>query len=85
MIFRMLKKGPVEVELDIKNAVSKKPVEVYNTVAELKGTEKPGEVVILGGHLDSLDLAFDGRRADGCGLNGGIIPHIHDNSYGIHT
>jgi len=57
MIFRMLKKGPMEVELDIKNTVSKKPVEVYNTVAELKGTEKPDEVVILGGHLDSWDLA----------------------------
>src|SRR5208283_1714953 len=57
MIFRMLKKGPVEVELEIKNTVSKKPVEVYNTVADLKGTEKPDEVVILGGHLDSWDLA----------------------------
>jgi Zn-dependent M28 family amino/carboxypeptidase len=57
MIFRMLKKGPVEVELEIKNTVSKKPVEVFNTVAELKGTEKPDEVVILGGHLDSWDLA----------------------------
>jgi Zn-dependent M28 family amino/carboxypeptidase len=57
MIFRMLKKGPMEVELDIKNTVSKKPVKVYNTVAELKGTEKPDEVVILGGHLDSWDLA----------------------------
>jgi Zn-dependent M28 family amino/carboxypeptidase len=57
MIFRMLKQGPVEVELEIKNTVSKKPVEVYNTVAELKGTEKPDEVVILGGHLDSWDLA----------------------------
>ena len=56
MIFRMLKKGPVEVELEIKNTVSKKPVEVYNTVADLKGTEKPDEVVILGGHLDSWDL-----------------------------
>jgi Zn-dependent M28 family amino/carboxypeptidase len=57
MIFRMLKKGPVEVELDIENTVSEKPVEVYNTVAELRGTEKPDEVVILGGHLDSWDLA----------------------------
>ena len=31
------------------------------------------------------EFYFDGRRADGCGFNGGIIPHIHDNSYGIHT
>ncbi len=56
MIFRLLKKGPVEVELDITNTVSKKPVEVNNTVAEIRGTEKPDEVVILGAHLDSWDL-----------------------------
>jgi Zn-dependent M28 family amino/carboxypeptidase len=66
MIFRMLKKGPVEVELEIKNTLSKKPVEVYNTVAELKGTEKPDEVVILGAHLDSWDLAT-GTTDDGTG------------------
>jgi len=66
MIFRMLKKGPVEVEIEIKNTLSKKPVEVYNTVAELKGTEKPDEVVLIGGHLDSWDLAT-GTTDDGTG------------------
>jgi Zn-dependent M28 family amino/carboxypeptidase len=29
---------------------------VYNTVAEIPGSEKPDEVVIIGGHLDSWDL-----------------------------
>jgi len=29
----------------------------WNTVAELRGTERPGEVVIVGAHLDSWDLA----------------------------
>jgi Zn-dependent M28 family amino/carboxypeptidase len=56
LIWRLLKKGPVEVEIEIKNSVSDKPVEVYNTIAELRGTEKPDEVVILGAHLDSWDL-----------------------------
>jgi carboxypeptidase Q len=56
MLFRMLKHGPVEVELDMTNSFSDKPVEVYNTVAEIRGTEKPDEVVILGAHLDSWDL-----------------------------
>jgi carboxypeptidase Q len=56
MIYRMLKKGPVELELEISNSLSKKPVEVYNTIAEIRGTEKPAEVVILGAHLDSWDL-----------------------------
>jgi carboxypeptidase Q len=56
MLFRMLKHGPVEVELDMTNSFSEKPVEVYNTVAEIRGSEKPGEVVMLGAHLDSWDL-----------------------------
>ena len=56
MIYRMLKKGPVELEIEISNSLSKKPVEVYNTVGEIRGTEKPDEVVILGAHLDSWDL-----------------------------
>jgi Zn-dependent M28 family amino/carboxypeptidase len=56
MLFRMLKHGPVEVELDMTNSFSDKPVEVYNTVAEIHGTEKPDEVVMLGAHLDSWDL-----------------------------
>jgi len=56
LIFRLLKKGPVELELNITNSVSKKPVEVNNTVAEIRGTERPDEVVILGAHLDSWDL-----------------------------
>jgi carboxypeptidase Q len=56
MIYRMLKKGPVEMEIEISNSLSKKPVEVSNTVGEIRGTEKPDEVVILGAHLDSWDL-----------------------------
>jgi carboxypeptidase Q len=56
MLYRMQKHGPVEVEIEMTNSFSDKPVEVYNTVAEIKGTEKPDEVVILGAHLDSWDL-----------------------------
>jgi carboxypeptidase Q len=56
MLFRMLKHGPVEVELELTNSFSEKPVEVYNTVAEIRGSEKPDEVVMLGAHLDSWDL-----------------------------
>src|SRR2546425_2385418 len=56
LIWRLLKRGPVEIELEITNSFSEKPVEVYNTVAEIPGSERPGEVVILGAHLDSWDL-----------------------------
>jgi len=40
----------------VENRIGKTPVQQRNTVAELKGTERPGEVVILGAHLDSWDL-----------------------------
>ena len=56
LIWRLLNRGPVELEVDIQATFSEGEVEVFNTVAELKGTEKPDEVVIVGGHLDSWDL-----------------------------
>lgn len=56
MILRLLKHGPVQVEIEMTNTMGDKPVEVYNTVADLRGSEKPDEMVILGAHLDSWDL-----------------------------
>ena len=56
MIWRLLQRGPVQLELDLKNSIGDKPVEVYNTVAEIRGSEKPDEIVLLGAHLDSWDL-----------------------------
>jgi carboxypeptidase Q len=56
MLFRMLKHGKVEVEIAMTNSFGDKPMDVYNTVAEIRGSEKPDEVVILGAHLDSWDL-----------------------------
>jgi Zn-dependent M28 family amino/carboxypeptidase len=56
-VWRLLDEGgPVELELNLQNSFSGKPMQVYNTVAEIRGTEKPDEVVIIGGHLDSWDL-----------------------------
>jgi carboxypeptidase Q len=56
MLYRMQKHGTVQVEIEMANSFSDKPVDVYNTVAEIKGSERPDEVVILGAHLDSWDL-----------------------------
>jgi carboxypeptidase Q len=56
MIFRMLKHGPVKVEVEMTNMIGDKLMEVYNTVAEIRGSEKPDEMVIIGAHLDSWDL-----------------------------
>ncbi len=42
-------------------------VESYNVIADLKGTEKPDEIVIVSGHLDSWDLGT-GAIDDGAGV-----------------
>src|SRR5438874_10489532 len=56
MIWRLLKHGPVTIEIEITNTIGDKPAEVYNTVGEIRGSAKADEVVILGAHLDSWDL-----------------------------
>jgi hypothetical protein len=38
----------------------------YNVIGEIRGTEKPNEIVVVGGHLDSWDLA-QGAHDDGTG------------------
>jgi hypothetical protein len=40
----------------VDNTFGAGPIMQYNTVAEIRGSELPGEVVILGAHLDSWDL-----------------------------
>jgi carboxypeptidase Q len=40
----------------VENRLGGEPVQQWNTVAELRGSERPGQVVILGAHLDSWDL-----------------------------
>jgi carboxypeptidase Q len=56
LIWHLMQKGNVELELSADNSFSEKPVEVYNTIAEIKGSEKPDEFVYIGAHLDSWDL-----------------------------
>jgi hypothetical protein len=56
LIWQLLDQGPVEAEVNVSTSFSGHPVTVYNTVAEIRGKEKPDEIVIIGGHLDSWDL-----------------------------
>lgn len=41
-------------------------VQSYNVIGEIRGSEKPEEVILVGGHLDSWDLG-DGAHDDGAG------------------
>lgn len=42
-----------ELEFDIDNQWFKGPIDQFNVIADIKGTEKPDEMVIISGHLDS--------------------------------
>lgn len=67
LIWRLLQHGPVEMEIELKNSFTEAPVEVFNTVGEIRGSERPDEAVILCAHLDSWDLA-SGSTDDGTGV-----------------
>ncbi len=53
-IWRLLSDGRVvELEFDIVNRIHPEGRTAYNVIAEIPGTDKADEVVMLGGHLDS--------------------------------
>ncbi len=57
LLLRLLaRKETVRLELSLGGVFGPKPVQAYNVVGELRGSTKPDEVVIVGGHLDSWDL-----------------------------
>ena len=47
------KKLPVTIEADVKNTFYDEDQMTFNVVAELPGTDKADEVVMIGAHLDS--------------------------------
>jgi carboxypeptidase Q len=62
---RLLAAGnPVWADLSIPNQIGG-PIKSSNVVAEIKGSEKPDEFVILGAHLDSWELGT-GALDNGC-------------------
>lgn len=54
------------MEVEITNKFVPGPHAVYNTVGELRGSEKPDEFVVIGAHIDSWDLA-QGTTDNGTG------------------
>lgn len=64
---KILAKGtPVTIQLKL-SAQTFPDVESANVVGELRGTEKPNEVIVVGGHLDSWDIG-QGAQDDGAGI-----------------
>ena len=62
----LLRKEPgvrVQIELHCENLA---PVPSANIVGQIRGSERPDEIILVGGHLDSWDLAV-GAHDDGAG------------------
>ncbi|HEX3587857.1 MAG TPA: hypothetical protein VH024_17790, partial [Candidatus Angelobacter sp.] len=55
---RFLDQGKtVRMQINVQNRVTSGPVDTANVVGEIRGTEHPEQVIVVGGHLDSWDLA----------------------------
>jgi len=69
-IWRLLDdKRPVELEFDIVNRTHPEGRTAHNVIAEIPGTDKADEVVMLGGHLDSWHAATGSTdNAIGCSV-----------------
>ncbi len=69
-IVRLLSDGtPVTLEFDIRNRYFPEGVTSYNVIAEIPGSDKKDEVVMLGGHLDSWHSATGATdNAIGCAV-----------------
>ena len=66
LLRRLLAKGRVRLSLDVRNTFDTSPYRERNVIADLPGRE-PGEVVLLGAHYDSWDVA-QGADDDGTGV-----------------
>jgi carboxypeptidase Q len=67
-IERFLDRGKsVRIHINVQNRITSGPVDSANVVGEIRGTEHPEEIVVVGGHLDSWDLA-EGTTDNGMGV-----------------
>ena len=55
-----------QLEFDIRNHFKMGPVKYHNVIGIIRGTKYPDEYVMMGGHLDSFDVAT-GAIDDGAG------------------
>ena len=65
LITRLAEAGPVSVRLRLESK-QLPDAQSHNVLAELKGRERPDEIVLIGAHLDSWDVG-QGAHDDGAG------------------
>jgi hypothetical protein len=67
LLARLARGEEVELSFEVDNRFRPGPIQLHNVVADLRGVERPDEVVIVGAHLDSWDGA-EGAQDDGTGV-----------------
>ena len=68
MLHRMQRRGD-KITLNLKMSAQTLPdAPSRNVVAEVRGSEKPDEVVVLGGHIDSWDVGQGAMDDGGCSV-----------------
>ncbi|MEO1515936.1 MAG: M28 family peptidase [Bacteroidota bacterium] len=65
LLSRLLKKESIRVYVE-SHCKMLPPVQSYNVIGEIRGSEKPEEIILVGGHLDSWDVG-GGAHDDGAG------------------
>ena len=66
LLAHMAARGPVRIRLHLASSIDTKSV-LWNISGEIKGSDKPDEVIVIGGHLDSWDPGT-GAIDDGAGV-----------------
>ena len=56
----------VRLKINVQNRATDGPADSANVVGEIRGTENPEQIIVVGGHLDSWDLA-SGSTDNGAG------------------
>src|SRR5260370_3462295 len=68
-IERYLERGITpRARLNVQNTFTNGPVEAANVVGEIRGRENPEQILVVGAHLDSWDLA-EGATDNGSGAS----------------
>jgi hypothetical protein len=69
MLYRLATRGgdaQTRLELEVTNKFIPGPIKVFNVVGEIRGSERPDEMVVVGAHIDSWDLG-QGTTDNGTG------------------
>ncbi|MEZ4570440.1 MAG: M28 family peptidase [Thermomicrobiales bacterium] len=69
MILRLMEKGPAKVHIELENKTIMSTSR--NVIGEITGSEKPEEIILLGGHYDGHDIS-QAAGDDGAGTITGI-------------